>query len=172
MNINIDLDGKIIKFLSDETKKDNNTFSKYIEDIVYFALLEQKIEIENIFISIKSANEKKIKQINKDYRNIDKVTDVLSFPIFDADEFSKIINEKQEQKKMKAIELGDIVICLDRVKQQSIEYKTGILREMLYMITHGVCHLLGYDHQSDDQKTQMRKIEENILDKIGVGKNE
>ena len=53
---------------------------------------------------------------------------------------------------------------------QEKEYGTGILREVLYMITHGVCHLVGYDHMVEDEKKEMRKLEEKILNKVGVGK--
>ena len=172
MEININLDDRITCFLSKEIAIDEEKIQKNIYDIVYTALKEKKLLVDSIFISIQSASEDEIKSINKEYRNIDKVTDVLSFPIFSRDEIIDIINEHDELKKVKAIELGDIIICINRVKEQSIEYKTGILREMLYMITHGVCHLLGYDHEKEEEKIEMRRLEETILEQIGVHSNE
>lgn len=172
MEININLDNRITCFLSKEIAIDEEKIQKNIYDIVYTALKEEKLLVDSIFISIQSASEDDIKSINKEYRNIDKVTDVLSFPIFSRDEIIDIINEHDELKKVKAIELGDIIICINRVKEQSIEYKTGILREMLYMITHGVCHLLGYDHEKEEEKIEMRRLEETILEQIGVHSNE
>ena len=75
----------------------------------------------------------------------------------------------EESKKVKELELGDIIICIDVLQEHAIEYQTGILREMLYMITHGVCHLIGYDHEIEEEKKEMRTLEEKILNKIGVG---
>ncbi|MNP21706.1 Endoribonuclease YbeY [compost metagenome] len=71
---------------------------------------------------------------------------------------------------MKEIDLGDIIVCLDVVKEQSIEYDTGVLRELLYMITHATCHLLGYDHEIESDKIAMRKVEESVLNKLGVNR--
>ena len=65
------------------------------------------------------------------------------------------------------ISIGDIVICLDVIEKQAVEYGTGFNREMLYMITHGICHLLGYDHIEENDKVVMRKMEEKILSRIG-----
>ena len=75
---------------------------------------------------------------------------------------------KEVDKKIKHIELGDIILCLDVVEEQSIEYGTGFLREILYMITHGMCHLVGYDHIEPEDKKEMRTKEEKILKRIGV----
>ena len=79
------------------------------------------------------------------------------------------VEEFEDEKKVRELELGDIIICVDILEEHAIEYKTGILREMLYMITHGVCHLLGYDHEVEEEKKEMRALEEKILNKIGVG---
>ena len=105
-----------------------------INRIIEIALEQDNIINKDIYISIECATKNEIRKLNKEYRNVDKETDVLSFPIFTKEE---LINVKFDQ-----IELGDIVICLDVVKEQSIEYGTGMKRELLYMITHGICHLL------------------------------
>lgn len=170
-NINIDLDENIISFICKETKEDEQKIRNYIVDIVYNGCVENSINVDKISISITTATKSEIKNINSEYRNIDRVTDVLSFPIFEREELKNICNQPKD-KMLKEIELGDIILCLDVVKEQSIEYGTGILRETLYMITHGVCHLMGYDHIEEDEKKEMRKMEEKILNKIGVSKDE
>ena len=167
--LQINLDKKIIEFVKENTKEEVN-IQKYVDDILKIALKKNDIYIDTIYISIQSATKDEIKRLNKEYRNIDRATDVLSFPVFDRDELDSI-KRADEDKKFKEIELGDIILCLDVVKEQAKMYETGIVRETLYMITHGVCHLLGYDHIEDDDKKEMRELEEDILEKIGVLKN-
>lgn len=170
-NIQIDLDEKVVEFVCKETNVDNKSVIENITDIVYNICLEENIESDKISISIYSVSKEEIKNINNEYRNIDKVTDVLSFPIFSRDEIQGFKNQPND-KRLKEIELGDIILCLDVVKNQAIEYNTGVLRETLYMITHGVCHLVGYDHIEDYEKIEMRAMEEKILSSIGVSKDE
>lgn len=166
-NLHVDLDERIVKYVFEKT---NLNITKKTHEIVCFALKEQNILVDDIYISINSVSKDEIKKINKEYRNIDKETDVLSFPIFEKDEYEKIVLQKNQKKKIRELELGDIFICLDVVYEHSKEYGTGILREILYMITHGVSHLLGFDHIEDNDKKQMREFEEKILDKLGVNK--
>ena len=161
----IDLDENLVKYIKEMCDRD---ITDDIRVIVQTALEEKNIIDEEISISISAVDKEEIHQINKEYRNVDRPTDVLSFPIFsreEIDEFSSL----DESKKVRAIELGDIIICIDVLQEHAIEYETGILREMLYMITHGVCHLLGNDHEIPEEKIQMRALEEKILNKIGVG---
>jgi len=170
-NINIDLDEKVIHFICKETKEDEQKINEYITDIVYNGCVENNVNIDKICISISTATKSEIKEINREYRNIDKATDVLSFPIFEKEELENICSQPKD-KMLKEIELGDIILCLDVVREQAKEYGTGILRETLYMITHGVCHLLGFDHIEEDEKKEMRQMEEKILNKIGVSKDD
>ncbi len=169
-NIQIDLDKRISEYVNKNTieKIDIN---KYINDIVINALNLNNIVVNTIYISIQSASRDEIRKLNFEYRNIDRATDVLSFPIFDRNEIENL-KKIEENKKFRELELGDIILCLDIIKEQSIEYKTGLLREILYMITHGVCHLLGYDHIEEEDKKKMRMIEEEILSNLGVFKSD
>ena len=166
LNINIDLDDQIIEYCSKKINEEVN-IEKYIYTIVEAVAKEENLDFEEISVSISSASKEDIRKINKEYRDMDKITDVLSFPIFTKDELQDIIS-KEEDKKIKHIELGDIILCLDVVEEQSIEYGTGFLREILYMITHGMCHLVGYDHIDPEDKKEMRAKEEKILKRIGV----
>jgi probable rRNA maturation factor len=165
-NISIDLDEKIIEYI--DNKLENRNILEYINNIVSLILDDQNVHSENIDISIQSASKEEIKKINKEYRGIDSSTDVLSFPIFERQELENIKNECDENKKIKEVELGDIILCLDVIEEHANEYKTGILREILYMITHAMFHLLGYDHIEEEDKKEMRALEEKILEKVGV----
>jgi len=115
-----------------------------------------------------------MQKLNKNTRNIDKPTDVLSFGFLnllkDRDKFLPF-NEKNYpldyQHDVKAVFLGSIVICTDIAKNQAIEYDHSIVREISYLFTHGLLHLLGYDHElGKQQKLEMRKLEEEILKNV------
>ena len=146
-NISIDLDDELVKYIKEKCGRD---ITHDIEIIINTALEEKNIKEQNVSISISAVGKDEIHQINKEYRNVDRPT--------------------EDSKKVKELELGDIIMCIDVLQEHAEEYGTGILREMLYMITHGVCHLLGYDHMIEEEKTEMRALEEKILEKIGVGR--
>lgn len=164
-NITIDLDENLVDYIKE--KCDRN-IEDDVEVIVQTALDEKSIDVENVSISISAVDKETIHKINREYRNVDRPTDVLSFPIFEREEINNMAT-LESSKKVKEMELGDIIICIDVLQEHAEEYQTGILREMLYMITHGVCHLLGYDHEIEEEKRDMRALEEKILNKIGVG---
>ncbi len=163
MKINIDLDQSIIDFIKEKTNEEVK-LNDIIYEIVENVLKEQNISIDIVDVSIQSMSSEEIREINYKYRNIDRATDVLSFPIFTMDELKSL------DKSIKEIELGDIILCLEIIEKQSIEYGTGIVREILYMITHGMCHLTGHDHEIEEEKVIMRALEEKVLSKVGVGK--
>ena len=164
--VQIDLDEKIVKYVSNNSN-DNIELESCINKIVELALDKNNISNQNISVSIQSASKEEIRKLNFEYRDTDRATDVLSFPIFEKEEIYKLRNV-DESKRFGEIELGDIILCLDVIKEQSIEYGTGLLREILYMITHGICHLLGYDHIEQEDKKEMRTLEEEILESLGV----
>ena len=165
-NISIDLDDELVKYIKEKCGRD---ITHDIEIIINTALEEKNIKEQNVSIAISAVGKDEIHQINKEYRNVDRPTDVLSFPIFSREEINEF-SSLEDSKKVKELELGDIIMCIDVLQEHAEEYGTGILREMLYMITHGVCHLLGYDHMIEEEKTEMRALEEKILEKIGVGR--
>ena len=117
-------------------------------------------------------DEEEIRRLNREMRNIDKVTDVLSFPSLD-NIFGKKIEKKNfpyEVDEQGNLFIGSIAICKKRAEEQAEEYGHGIKREMSYLAVHGLCHLLGYDHIEEDDKKAMRKMEEHILEKMGVSR--
>ena len=118
-------------------------------------LLESKLHIEIILTTPKN-----IKEMNKKYRDIDKETDVLSFPMFEKKEIEQMIKKKEfEEDDI----LGDMVISIKKVEEQAKEYGHSFEREFAYMIVHSFYHLMGYDHIKEEEKEQMRKKEEKIL---------
>ncbi len=96
-----------------------------------------------------------IQRINKEYRKIDKVTDVISFALID------------DPEVVQTNELGDIFICVERAKEQAKEYGHSEGREFAFLAVHGYLHLCGYDHQSPEEEKVMFEIQENILNKAG-----
>jgi len=148
----------------DKYNKFLDGYKEKINNIIEEALKLNNISIENIYLGIGVVRPEKIHSLNNEFRNVDKVTDVLSFPMFTEEEIKNINNIYSKEEEMS---IGDIVICLEVIEKQAEEYGTGFNREMLYMITHGICHLLGYDHIEDDDKVKMRSMEEKILSKVG-----
>lgn len=119
-----------------------------------------------LYIGVSVVSEDEIREINKDFRGIDKVTDVLSFPQFENAE--EIIEELEGDEALVDIPVGDVVICLDQAERQSLEYGTTIRREVTYLFVHSILHLLGYDHMEDNDKTEMRKREELIMTALDI----
>ncbi|MCX8074266.1 MAG: rRNA maturation RNase YbeY [Clostridia bacterium] len=171
-NLHLNIDDEIYNFLSSKLNSDADIENSIKAKIMIIAdtLIEyEKIVTEKIYISIETASKEEIKNLNREYREMDKVTDVLSFPIFSRNELEELrLDDKKSRKHLNELDLGDIILCLDVIYEQSINYETGIVRELLYMITHGICHLVGYDHENEEDKNIMRKVEESVLSKVGV----
>ncbi len=112
-------------------------------------------------VSILLVDDNFIKDLNKKYRNIDKITDVLSFALLE-DVLDEEFNFQDADKNV----LGDVVISIDAVLRQAEDYGHSIERELCYLTIHGVLHLLGYDHKQETEKKQMRIVEERILESL------
>lgn len=167
-NIEISIDEEIIRFVEERIDDKNINLNKKIDEIVNFLLKDQSINVEKVSVCISKETEEGIRLLNKEYRNVDKTTDVLSFPIFEKEELDSIASEKDTDKVIKELELGDIILCMEVVEKQAKEYGTGLIRETLYMITHGMCHLLGYDHIVESDKVVMRALEKKVLKAVEV----
>lgn len=122
------------------------------------------IKPSEIEISLTILSKDEIREINNEYRGIDKPTDVLSFPQY------KNIKELKEEasKKPEVIMLGDVVICDEIAEAQAREYWNKIEREFVYLFVHSLFHLMGYDHMLDEERKIMRKKEEDVMRKIGL----
>ena len=122
------------------------------------------VEDADAEIGVTVADGEEIRELNREYRGVDSVTDVLSFPQYDdMDELAADLEDGSG-----TVLIGDVVICYDRVLTQAEEFGTGVKREFVYLFTHSILHLLGYDHMEDEEKREMRAREEEILCAIGV----
>lgn len=131
-----------------------------IIDQVKEAIIETlKFEEEDLNkeISLSFVDNDEIHQLNKEFRGVDRETDVLSFPL--ADEFGLGIGEEI---------LGDIVISVEKAKEQAEEYGHSMKREVVYLTVHSCLHLLGYDHMDEDEKTDMRTREKEIMRRLDI----
>lgn len=149
---------------------------KYLESY-YNNLLNEVVKTFNITneieINVEFVSKLAIKKLNKQFRNINKVTDVLSFPTLELKMPLENMLLKQNfvddiNPETNNIMLGDIYICFNKVKKQAKEYGHSVLRESCYLFLHGVLHLLGFDHIKEEDKTEMRKYEELVLNNLDI----
>lgn len=124
-----------------------------------FDALNDEFESEKpVYLSVALINNEEIQRINRDFRGKDQPTDVISFAYHETEDY--LIGPYDT--------LGDIVISLERVEEQRKEYGHSFKRELFYVLTHGILHLLGYDHMNEEEKKEMRIREEEILGKYGI----
>ena len=138
-------------------------YIKIINNVINKCFQKEELNNKNLYVNILLTNSNKIKEFNKEYRNIDKETDVLSFPMFERNEIDKIDNNFEDV-------LGDIVISVEKVKIQAEEYGHSFERELTYMVVHGFYHLMGYDHIKEEDKVIMRQKEKEILNELKIYK--
>lgn len=144
---------------------ENPENEKLIEAVLKACYKEEHMDKLGLYVSVTLTCPSYIRKINKQYREIDKETDVLSFPMFEKEEIDKMVeNQNNEIKDI----FGDIIVSVDRVKEQAAQYGHGFARELAYMIVHGFYHLRGYDHMTDDERIVMREKEEVILEKLKI----
>ncbi len=114
---------------------------------------------ETTEVSLSFVSPEEIREINRDYRDKDAVTDVLSFPQY---------NDQEEIKREPYACLGDVIICPERAREQAEEYGHSYTREMVYLMVHSMLHLLGYDHMEEDEKAVMRAREEAVMTEMDI----
>ena len=144
-------------------------YEQIIKKVLNQCFKEEKLENSKMCITIILTTPDEIKRINKEFRKIDKETDVLSFPMFEKDELDKKIKEKDF---LYEDILGDIVISISQVEKQAKEYNHSFERELSYMIVHGFYHLMGYDHIKEEDKKIMRPKEEKILSNLNINRED
>jgi len=114
-------------------------------------------------ISLVFKDDDGIQELNKEYRGKDMPTDVLSFALLEAGEDELTIIDGEEE-----LLLGDIIISLETAWRQAQEYNHSLEREIAYLMVHGLLHLLGYDHMTDEDQKVMRRREEELLEAVGL----
>ena len=145
--------------------EENPKYEDLIKLVLKKCFKEENMDKLGLYVSVTLTCPSYIRSINNQYRNIDKETDVLSFPMFEKDEIDEMI---EKQNNVVHDVLGDMIISIDRVKEQAIEYGHSFERELAYMVVHSFYHLMGYDHMNDEEKSVMRAKEENILGKLNI----
>ncbi|EXX91906.1 metalloprotease [Paenibacillus darwinianus] len=144
----------------------------------WIARLEQLLQLageaENVTegeVALTFTNDKEIHRLNRDYRGIDRPTDVLSFAMQeeteDEPEITFEVDDESEEDPLSGL-LGDIVISMERAKAQSEDYGHSLEREVGFLFVHGFLHLLGYDHESEAEEADMTAKQEAILQKAGL----
>ncbi|GAJ99106.1 rRNA maturation RNase YbeY [Geomicrobium sp. JCM 19055] len=142
----------------DETNTLTDERIELVKNVILFSYkhleLDEMTECSLVFV-----HEDRIQELNRDYRNKDAVTDVLSFALND-----------DEQMPGDEHVLGDIVICVERMKEQAEEYEHSIERELAFLSVHGLLHLLGYDHMDEAEEREMFTLQEELLSAYGLGR--
>lgn len=148
--------------------EENKEYEKTIKTVIEKCFEEEHLENSKLTITITLTTKEFIHKINKQYRNVDRPTDVLSFPMFEKDELDKkIANQDFKHEDI----LGDLIIAIEKVKEQAKEYGHSFERELSYMLVHGFYHLMGYDHMEEEEKQVMRQKEEKILNELKIIRN-
>ena len=136
------------------TIEDNNLYDNYdyLYNVLNATLKHEKVK--NAIFSIIFVEDDEIHRINREYRKVDRVTDVISFAFED--------NEEMMYNDIRV--LGDIYICIPQMKRQAINYGHSEKRELSFLAVHGLLHLLGYDHMTKEEEKEMFGLQELILD--------
>ena len=137
----------------------NQDTKEQIESLLKFAAKKEEIE-EEAELSISFVDESEIQAINRDYRDKDKVTDVISFSL------------EEDEPEIEGLDmpriLGDIIICLEVAKEQAESYNHSLSRELGFLALHGFLHLLGYDHMTESEEKEMFSRQDEILTEFGL----
>ena len=152
----MDGDGKMNTYkIFNETNYDLKKETDKLYELLAFALKREKLD--NVEFNVIFVDSNTIHDINKTYRNVDRVTDVISFALED----NKTIELDHRL-------LGDIYICVERAEEQAKEYGHSFLRELAFLTIHGLLHLLGYDHMEKEEEKIMFQKQEDILNEFGI----
>ncbi len=152
----MDGDGKMNTYeIFNETNYDLKKETDKLYELLAFALKREKLD--NVEFDVIFVDSNTIHDINKTYRNVDRVTDVISFALED----NKTIELDHRL-------LGDIYICVERAEEQAKEYGHSFLRELAFLTIHGLLHLLGYDHMEKEEEKIMFQKQEDILNEFGI----
>lgn len=155
--------------ISIRNEQDRLKVTKEMRDIVKLAVKTSLdfMEFGNKFeISVMFTDDEEIRVLNKLHRNIDRSTDVLSFPMFEYDENGEIIEEYADFNSSGELLLGDIVISLEHAVMQAEEYGHSFLRELGFLTVHSMLHLFGYDHMTEEDEKEMFSYQNEILSEM------
>lgn len=147
-------------------------YEKVINDVINYSIDYEKCPYE-AEVNVTITDDTEIHRINKEFRDIDRPTDVLSFPMIDyvnPGDFD-IVEENVEEyfdPDSGELLLGDIVLSIDKIYSQAEEYGHSIKRELAFLVAHSMLHLFGYDHMEDDERVVMESKQREILENLGI----
>lgn len=150
------------------------TYKHSVKKVLEHALVYLGQPTERLEMSLSVVTEEDIKKLNAEFRKVDNVTDVLSFPTAEVNR--QVINISQFavdsiNPETQRLNLGDVIICLDRAREQAQEYGHSLKRELCFLSLHGLLHLLGYDHEQPRDEEEMTNLQKLILDDVGITRN-
>ena len=138
---------------------------EYIDNIrTAIETVGQLYGVENSEVSVTLTDNEHIHVINREYRGVDRPTDVISFAL----------NESEEPEVVGGSEvnmLGDLIISLERAEEQAADYGHSVRREVAFLTVHGMLHLLGYDHMEDEEREEMETEQRFVMDKLGISRD-
>ncbi|NLC54970.1 MAG: rRNA maturation RNase YbeY [Erysipelothrix sp.] len=132
-------------------------FKELFNEVIKITMLKLKLE-QDYDLSVSFIDDKQIRVINRDYRHIDKSTDVISFAMLDSQDF--VVQDNSD------LDLGDIFISVETANKQAKALNQSVNREILFLFIHGLLHLLGYDHQKEEAEKVMIQLQEEILNEV------
>ena len=156
----------IIENEQDKVSIDEN-INILIKRVIDICMKSEKLEME-YEVSVLIVDDEEIRLINKEHRDIDKSTDVLSFPMAEFYNGELISDEGDYDLEFEQLMLGDIIISAETAKRQAIEYGHGFEREMAFLTAHSCFHLLGYDHMEEAEEMVMLSKQEAVLKGMGL----
>ena len=143
----------------DEETRPEQSLAKELERAAILICNSEEIDPDRVSLNVSLVGGEEIHELNREYRGVDRVTDVLSFPQFSWEEYDMGWDE---------VSLGDVVMCLDKIEEQAKEFGHSKARETMYLFVHSVLHLLGYDHEEEEDKKLMRAREEEIMKELDL----
>lgn len=143
---------------SEETMPSDAIISRLVE-AANLCVQAEDIDLDRVEISVSFVGDEEMHDLNKHFRHVDRVTDVLSFPQYE---------DMNDLPKEGTICLGDVVICSEQALLQADELGHSAEREIVYLFVHSMFHLMGYDHLNEEDKEEMREQEEKIMTTLGV----
>ncbi len=149
--------------------------NKLTKKLLKYTLKVVGAKTNKVSVDVSFVSQEEIKRLNKEYRKVNEVTDVLSFPTLELKPYQKIVLSDfatDINPDTKHLHLGDIIICEDVARKQAEEYGHAYEREVYYLLEHGYLHLLGFDHMTDADKVLMRYVEEKVLSKFKIYRRE
>lgn len=152
-----------MELIFSENRKPGKGILKKIHEAGEICFSEKGLSSERFAISVSFVSGEEIRELNTIYRNVDKLTDVLSFPQY---------NSPEDFPEEGQVLLGDVVICTEQALLQADEFGHSPERELTYLFVHSILHLLGHDHEIEEEKEGMRELEEKIMAKVGLSREE